>query len=80
MMTDIFLNLFEEGEWALNKVSPYLNGGWSSVIGHKCYNNEGSYYTLLRKHTQPNECRQCCAVMPDSIVTLFKFHNWENMK
>ena len=83
MISDMFPILFEEGEWALCEVPPYNRHspeGWCSVIGHRCYTKQFKYFTLLRKHTEPNQCRQCHAVVPDNIVTLFKFHNWENMK
>ena len=82
MISNMFTTLFEEDEWVLSSITmPYLAyGGWNSIIGHQCYKKEGHYFTLLRHHTQPNECKQCCEKIPDNIVTLFKFHNWESIK
>ena len=78
--------LHKEGNWELldatrnrfNVGAPGL--GWQSVIKHMCKRAKvkGSLYWMLLEYANaPTVCVYCREPMPDSIVVMFKFMNWE---
>ena len=77
--------LFEEGVWQL-KAYPYRND-WNSLILHFCSNNRSKVLEgipmwrlpagLIRGYT---DCPRCDAKMPDSIITLWRLHNMDQIQ
>ena len=78
--------LHKEGRWELlDAAKNRFNVGnpgryWQSVIKHWCTPSmvEGSpYWMLLEYANTPTVCIYCKEPIPDSIVVMFKFMNWE---
>lgn len=82
--TDI---LFEDGVWQI-KMYPYKDD-WNSLILHFCKNNGGEQMAremipmwrlpagLIRGFT---DCPRCGEDMPDSIITLWRLHNMDQIQ
>ena len=77
--------LFEDGVWQL-KAYPYRDD-WNSLILHLCLHNQGNEREripmwrlpagLIRGYT---DGPRCDAKMPDSIITLWRLHNMDQIQ
>ena len=79
--------LFEYGVWQLKKY-PY-HDDWNSLILHFCKSNQGEDTEsemlpmwrlpagLLRGYT---DCPRCSEEMPDSIMTIWRLHNMDQIQ
>ena len=77
--------LFEDGVWQL-KAYPYRDD-WNSLILHYCKNNRDKAREMIPMWRLPaglvrgyTDCPRCHEVMPDSIITLWRLHNMEQIQ
>lgn len=77
--------LFEDGVWQL-KAYPYKDN-WNSLILHLCTQNRGNERERIPMWRLPTglirgftACPRCNAKMPDSVLTLWKLHNMEQIQ
>jgi len=77
--------LFKVGVWQL-KEYPYLDN-WNSLILHYCIDNRNAKQEMIPMWRLPaglirgyTDCPRCNAKMPDSIITLWRLHNMDQIQ
>ena len=77
--------LFDAGIWQL-KEYPYQDD-WNSLILHFCENNQGKERELVPMWRLPaglirgyTDCPRCGEEMPDSIMTIWRLHNMDQIQ
>ena len=77
--------LFEDGMWQL-KSYPYKDN-WNSLILHFCPMNQSKELEMIPMWRLPaglirgyTDCPRCNETMPDSIITLWRLHNMDQIQ